>query len=1759
MSLNPVQFGKDVTDQFGRYLLSAFPIANEDLDRQAREQIMRKAGNDRHICKGPYVYLNQPYKQGASFDELKSDATLDLHPKISDFFDFDQLHMHQENAVRSVCDDRNVVLTTSTGSGKTEAFLLPIINHCLKLRDAEEPPGVAAVIVYPMNALVNDQLRRLRRMLAGSRITFGRYTGDTPREHPDTLQQLSSSRPYTPEELARAARSGERLPAAWEERTSREEISSEKTCPRILLTNYRMLEYMLLRNRDVGIFRGAPLKYFVLDEVHTYTGVLGSEVACLVRRLREICGNSDEDVRFVGTSATVMDPLGEGSGQDIARDFAGRLFGVEPETIDVVSEETVHTQPPPDKVYTPPAAEHPRKLLEEILQYSRDIQLADDPMGVPDDLLQVSEQLCGRKAPEGPDNDHRLYRLLHANRMVQRLGEMFDEPHLLEEAIRKLRHIGERGECSDDDLIAEMLSYLTLGVVACEDEEPLLHPKLHYFIEGLQGLCLVFTPDGPRLYIDQARAEENTDRKIFPMMVCRSCGQHYIELITSDEEAPLFDDTTAAGVRPVRIPESGDMPEPNEKRWVISDTVNTTDDDISDLQQAFLCPYCGALHSAPGAECQNEKCGKTVDLVQVYEFGERVTTCAACGAPNSEDSGPIDTTVSAEVADVTVLAQCMLSAMSEPKLRKLLVFADNRQDAAFQAGWMESRSRRFRLRHLMFNILEEQEDRVWRFDRLCDQLLQQAQQEGIIERKPWQDEEAEQRVRWMVIEEFASRRQRRANLEQLGLARTLYAPLHEQGTPQFFDSWADKLKVDRGDVLAIASLILDYYRKRGAMSDPLLKHWWGYQDPEVREGIVRVYKHYRPCMLAMKKAADHDKKIVKGWIASNGRSAAQVVFKKAVPHAEEQTDAFLVELWEWLEKSGLLVKSNVTQRRHGRTREVSLTGPLYQINHEMVGITETDERFVCDVCRMASHAQLPNGRCPEYNCNGRTVHTGRDEENFDVVRYTKYPLAPLKPREHSAQVSKKVREEIEDDFKTDAEEVNCIVCTPTLELGVDIGELEMALMRNVPPAPANYSQRSGRAGRRQRIAVVFSYCRGSQHDRYFFQDPEQMIAGKIRVPAFSMRNDELIRKHVRSAVLTHLRELVSRDEQETLQATFPSYIRDYFTVREARGDSEEVRYMSHPPEFDDFRDLLHKYEKQLVERLENTFQQTWPDADSECVAADQLREYLEDIPEDLRQKVRQLYSEVQAYRNALKEFRAKEDDGYSLKEPEKKCRRRYENALKSYRRPNLENYTLTYLSKVGFFPGYALSRDSVRAQCLEPFFEVSRPSPIALRELTPGSRVYADRKIYRVRALNFYRLKAQDEDFSPGELRETFYFDRENERIFQEADKEGGHGAPQEFESVALSEIILRQVNPIDDTREQRSTVGYKIEGTVSRHHGGGQKGKIGELDYESLRQAEVKLVNLGPERDNGEFGFPMCPQCGETRSPHVSDTEIDRFAERHRERCKVHDILWPAVHVDVLSDVFRIGPFPERAQAVNAGEGILIGAEFVLDMDENELDGFTEGDDEGSFYYVFYDPFPGGSGYLTELQNHWSEICDAAVEALDSCDQKCEKACYACMKKFWNQHNHKLLDRFCAMEQIRRIHGCLEQEHEIPSASRVSQGPAPEYTTESEAETNFEKILESHSFPQPRRQYRVELENGEYTVADFAYEKEDGTAVLIYVDGTSDTLHGDPKVKRRDKIIRAKAEMLGHKVVQTTADALMDETNVSTVLDQINVYLEQG
>jgi len=270
-------------------------FADPSLHRQMRQLLSLDQTRHTPLLAGPFISLSRSFRKGPSLRKLGEEGV--LHPLISKIAGHENVYGHQDKAIRAIAAGRTTIVSTGTGSGKTECFLYPIISKALALRDSGAPDGISAVILYPMNALAEDQLGRLRELLCGVGVSFGLYVGKTPERTSDVtgprLPAGSSREDYKAkvEELRVQGTSGAVHPP--EECVSREEMRTK--APRILLTNAKQLELLLTRQQDIELFNDARLDFLVVDEAHTFSGANGAETACLLRRLRSFCGKTAEE------------------------------------------------------------------------------------------------------------------------------------------------------------------------------------------------------------------------------------------------------------------------------------------------------------------------------------------------------------------------------------------------------------------------------------------------------------------------------------------------------------------------------------------------------------------------------------------------------------------------------------------------------------------------------------------------------------------------------------------------------------------------------------------------------------------------------------------------------------------------------------------------------------------------------------------------------------------------------------------------------------------------------------------------------------------------------------------------------------------------------------------------------------------------------------------------------------------------------------------------------------------------------------------------------------------------------------------------------------------------------------------------------------------------------------------------------------------------------------------------------------------------
>lgn len=504
---------------------------------------------------------------------------------------------------------------TGTGSGKTECFLYPVVSRCLELRDQNTPPGIVAIFVNPMNALAEDQLGRLRAMLAGTGISVGLYVGKTPENAADVTGVRLPAGATRDHDLAALRRAEKEWPGSAvhppEERPSREEMRTPGQQPRILLTNVKQLELLLTRQADVELFDGARLEFLVFDEAHTYGGAIGAETACLIRRLRAFCGRGPRETVCIETSATLADPE---QGTEAATSFAARFFGVSPEEVVVVGEEYEAEAWANDRQLTPPLPGDPAIHLQNVLE-------AVDAEADAGRLRCLVQAMTGwRIDPSRWQED--LYEALRHNELCYQLAQALARPRPLALLVRELRERIGRSVAEE-----EVLAWLALGAASRKDGRPLLRPVVHAFVRGVGGAVATFpTEEGgrPRLWLsaeDQIAAQGKDGLYRLPVLVCTTCGQHYFSHHLRDLEIGEhgLGGGDAAGSR--RVWPALDAVQ-GGKRVVLVDRLVAADDEDETPARThgvYFCRFCGALHPQPVDRCDG--CGREGRLVRLLVGG----------------------------------------------------------------------------------------------------------------------------------------------------------------------------------------------------------------------------------------------------------------------------------------------------------------------------------------------------------------------------------------------------------------------------------------------------------------------------------------------------------------------------------------------------------------------------------------------------------------------------------------------------------------------------------------------------------------------------------------------------------------------------------------------------------------------------------------------------------------------------------------------------------------------------------------------------------------------------------------------------------------------------------------------------------------------------------------------------------------------------------------------------------------------------------
>jgi len=1707
----PTRLVKRLQETLRGYIESAYPLSDPTLIR-ARRRLLEEEAGGHLLAQEPYIETTTRYATSSKtyadlglsehvaglFSALAASPSAQSTPDDERTVLYPSMYLHQENAFREfLVHGRDIVVATGTGSGKTECFLVPMLG-CLYDEAVQRPASFAqhavrALILYPMNALVNDQLSRLRLLLGdpavatafqalgdGRRVPrFGMYTGRTPYPGPRTTSRdaervkplLDYYLGLSPEVEARLRQLG-RYPAKdlkafyaehearrrtyktgkkagqqytdhnWERRLhtgpddrellTRQEMvhgagSRPGHAPDVLVTNYSMLEYMLMRPFERPIFAetkrwlqqdGAQL-LLVLDEAHMYRGAKGAEVAFLIRRLRARLGIHDrpDKLRVIATSASLGS---DAKAVDTVKRFAADIIGKQPDDFEAIT----GTREVPS-----PAAPAPREVTDLLAKL--DLDAINEALDGPTLRAELAPLLPegGSDTPTEGEVLADLYASLAGRPWVNQL---------VKEAAGHAVALGDLAERvfpGHPESRRALEALLTVGTLARRkpDDPGLVPTRVHGLFRGLHGLYACVNPacsgrqSEPgepallgRLFTSPRSTCDSCGCRVFEIASCRSCGSPYLLAYSQgdalDRLSFLWGETEGALFRMELLPVTPRYTDRTELlrvhlRTGYVDVDNRFPDD--EVREVALWLDGDGRRQATFdrcAMCQPDARARS----RIYDFRTR-------------GEQPFTALIEAQFAEQP-------PQKKDPRLpnhgRKVLVFSDGRQKAARLAPALEHSHARDLFRQVVALAANELREKAGMsaMQYLYAGVVHLCAARGY-DLFPAADEVEFHNHLSQVKGKTLDQAITMANKGWLRPTKSFAQAIFSELTDRYYSLPALALATIEEDP-DTAFMVFDDFPDAGLDADAqraLFRAW-------LRQHLER--RSFRP-------DGAETRELGEGWASPYGINGARM--DHVLPNRFDQYlsqvlggDAAAVDkVSAWFQH---VVRDKGLLHFESDLYYLQLQG--LSLNLRLEG-----NWLRCRDCGRI-HPEALADACPA--CLGQVIDADADyldaRTGFyrrQVVRaFDERTLEPfgLSAAEHSAQLTgqaddsafNKVEEyelRFQDVPLENQPPIDVLSCTTTMEVGIDIGALSGVALRNVPPHVANYQQRAGRAGRRGRsIASVITYAHGTSHDAHFFDHPADIISGDVRAPIVYVENQQVLERHVHAY-------LVQRFFHERVPPDPRSY--DLFG---SLGTVEQFLSEAHPCSLLKLEAWMDDNATRLQGELTGwvptfSFGLDEPIADVDATIANAIALTKEHIRTVL----------------PVEEYARREE----LEDLERESLER-----------RLEEPLLETLIGQAVFPRYAFPTDVVAfwvAKSRRPGdppgkrsfdYEPQRDLQLALTEYAPGRSLTIDKWRFESAAL-----------YSPFEPTPEHTLER---RRPYTSCADCSWATMNE----AMAQVTLCPVCGSDQLTRMAfiTPAGFAPDLNAKREVDRGQaisyagmtdRARLEPQDppgdwLESaggrLRQwtgpRRLVMVNKGV----GQRGFRVCPDCGRSEPEYGPGYTTTKLMKGGAPTSHQHPLEKGLVCAGIADGPFYLGhEFPTDALLLrlrvsspvqlgtNATTGLItraarmaltslvealaLAASRVLQIDEGELSGWWTPvmggrPDEAQLY--LYDLLPGGAGYARAVGDALGDVLDATETLLDGCD--CPSSCYRCIRHYGNNWIHASLDRHLALALLRHL-----------------------------------------------------------------------------------------------------------------------------------------
>ncbi len=1665
------------------YIDTTFPITNPIFRGSLRNMLKTEDA----VFHEPYVSVRLPFRVYEGDDNLFRGIHQSFAP-----------YVHQQNAFRRLTgeDGRSTLVATGTGSGKTECFLYPILEYCY--RHAGEQ-GIKALIIYPMNALASDQAKRIAELvdsnpgLKKAGIRVGMYVGGV---------EKTSAKMMMPDHVI----------------TDKETLLAAP--PDILMTNYKMLDYLLVRPKDAELWKwndGHPdvLKYIAVDELHTFDGAQGTDLACLLRRLKARLNILPGQLCCVGTSAT----MGAKDSAENIRKYAADVFGEEFEEDSVITEDRLS----PDEFfagteisdYKFPSKEEAEHLLvlssrEDVEEYLRSSVSAwfEEDFNYSDIMSDMTRVAIGERL---------MVHNFTKSVIFEAAGSYVQDKFLIEGLAKRYPELMQMSETEAMAVIDSLYALISHARKQTETGKirPFLNVQVQLWMRELKRLVGKVS-DTDITYALSKDLNEAQAKHYLPVINCRECGETGWVSVEDNGSIQLRDmgafyNSFFDGDTKVRLmfPYNKDEKElPIQNRYM-------------------LCPECMEISFDEGRDlCSNGHKTIPIWIPDVKAEGKahrKSYPCPCCGSKSKLSLIGVQsaTAVSAGISELYA------SRFNDDK--KLLAFTDNVQDAAHHAGFYNARTWKFGLRTAVTRFmltdkteysLDEFLKRViayWRNELGNEAYVTQFIPESMTWMRAYKkmcesgvlssDDDAkrllnyvDQRTKYELLLEYGILSRIGRSLEKSGCSVVSFD--FTKAVPRIAERVANEVgKLVDVDINVFYQIVMGFLyemKSNGAYT------YYTYDRFIETNGSVYNIDHAGQHKIAW-MPGPHKGRNVPKYVAINRGSKKLGYFdqptsrswygnwiNKYLPVFSLESDCFDIAkiILEELTRESVLTKT-----------EAQDDVDVWAINSEHCTVSGKVHQMVCDSCGCQMSVSEENTTlfdgafCVRKDCNGHMHILDSEELDFYGKLYSHGEMVRIVAKEHTGLLERDDRENLEKNFKKSKEEkrpwdANLLSCTPTLEMGIDIGDLSTVVLCSIPPAQAQYAQRAGRGGRKDGNALTVAVAGAKPHDLYFYQDPLEMIAGSVEPPKVFLRA---------SAVLSRQFTAYCMDcWVKGGEALIPQDVGACLAKLEESGA-------------DRFPNNFMKYVQTNLSKLVRTFINTFsanPGGSgglNDNAIADIKKFAMGDMQteESMAFKIYHEFRELKNQRNAIqksvkelsdmiKELEAKpEDSSYEEQINELKAERTaWRKVVEGINKKDV----FGFLADSGLLPNYAFPEAGIVLKAVltrmendeehegkkkfeSTSYEYTRAASAAISEFAPLNSFYAGGHKLTIDQVDINTAKSEPWRLCPNCSHATLENSGKIQTTCPKCGSPGWADAGQVRPMFKVSMVysnMREQDSLIGDESDDRIKVFYDKELLVEVDE---EKdilqafqidyGESGEYSfgYEFVKNATMREINFGESSIVGDKlsvaghegvrkGFKICKHCGkiqiEGEKPKHSkfcrmvkdkDAVMDPYEEclfLYREfNTEALRILIPATTMDATN--VHLESF---VAAFMLGMKSYFGNVDHLQATISEVP--VPDADYRKQYLVIYDTVPGGTGYLKQLMNDENGIIDVlerSLAVMESCscnDDPQKDGCYKCLYAYRHSHHIGEISRRDAVKMLKDILTGKDTKREIKKLAYV-------------------------------------------------------------------------------------------------------------------------